>query len=135
MVRTRARGMTLIEVMVALVVTTVGILGALAMISSLFVGATFNRNATEAMTLAQSTIEQVDSQIITMSSPADGPAAAETGLDAYGVTGSGPTNIFTRQLTWGTTLDNQRRSVNVVVSWNDGAGKAHQVVLTGERIP
>jgi prepilin-type N-terminal cleavage/methylation domain-containing protein len=126
----RERGMTLIEVMIALVITTVGLLGALAMIGSLYVGSTFNRNVTEALTLAQSKVEQVNSQVVTIGSPVDGPEPVES-LDALGNAGT----AFTRTTTWATNPAQQTRKVTVVVAWTDGGGRGHSVTLQDERIP
>jgi prepilin-type N-terminal cleavage/methylation domain-containing protein len=129
----RERGMTLIEVMIALVITTVGLLGALAMIGSLYVGSTFNRNVTEALTLAQSKIEQVNSQKVTMASPADGDEPPET-LDALG--NASATGMFTRTTTWSPRPAQQTRIVTVVVSWPNSSGPLpHKVTLQVERIP
>ena len=52
--RRAARGLTLIEVMVALLVTTIALLGALATVGITVRGANFSRNATEASMLVQS---------------------------------------------------------------------------------
>jgi Tfp pilus assembly protein PilV len=124
--------MTLIEVMIALVVTTVGLLGALAMVGSLYVGSTFNRNVTEALTLAQSKIEQVNSQAVTLAAPADGIESTEI-LDAVGNPAGAPG--FTRTTTWATNAAQQTRRVTVTVTWTDGANKSHGVTLQSERIP
>jgi prepilin-type N-terminal cleavage/methylation domain-containing protein len=130
----RQRGMTLIEVMIALVVTTVGLLGALAMVGSLYVGSTFNRNVTEALTLAQTQIEQINSRQITMSVPVDGPPPETTEtLDALGNAVAG--GMFTRTTTWGTNAAQQTRRVTVAVSWTDGGGRPHSISLQDERIP
>ncbi len=130
----KPKGMTLIEVMIALVITTVGLLGALAMVGSLYTASAFNRNATEAMTLAQSKIEQAQSQTVTLS---DGTSldTSETGLDAYGNSGTGATNMFTRKTTWTTSADGSRRVCTVDVGWTDGTGTAHSVTMSTERIP
>jgi prepilin-type N-terminal cleavage/methylation domain-containing protein len=137
MVMRRQKGMTLIEVMIALVVTTVGLLGALAMIGSLYVGSAFNRNVTEALTLAQSKVEEINSKVVTISSPIDGLESTET-LDAYGLTAVSATPVvYTRKVTWYSTraATVATRNAVVEVSWTDGANKTHKVNLTVERIP
>ena len=126
----RQRGMTLIEVMIAMVITTVGLLGALMMIGSLYVGSTFNRNVTEALTLAQTKIEQINSQQVTMATPADGFVETEA-LDPLGNAGSS----FTRTTTWASNQPQQTRRVTVAVTWTDGGGRPHGVSVQGERIP
>jgi prepilin-type N-terminal cleavage/methylation domain-containing protein len=126
------KGMTLIEVMIAMVVTTVGLLGALAMVGSLYVGSTYNRNVTEALTLAQSKIEQINSQQVTMANPTDGLEPPES-LDPLGNAAAG--GIFTRSTLWSSNPAQQTRHIIVTVAWNDGSGRAHAISVQGERIP
>jgi prepilin-type N-terminal cleavage/methylation domain-containing protein len=129
------KGMTLIEVMIALVITTVGLLGALAMIGSLYTGTVYNRSVTEALALAQSKIEQINSLPVTLASPADGTVESEL-LDGLGNVASSLTQVaFTRKTTWGSNLAQQTRRVTVDVTWLDGGGRPHQVSMQGERIP
>ena len=132
--RKNAGGFTLIEVMIALVVSLVGLLGALGLTMSIMNGGTFSRYLTEASTLAQSRLEAINSQVITLTAPANGTVQTETTLDAYGnvVTATGQ---YTRTTTWGTTSDGLRRSIVVNVSWVDGANVTHNVSATEERIP
>lgn len=130
--RRRTRGFTLIEVMMALGVAMVGLLGALALTLSMMTGGTFARNMTEASTLAQAKLEAINSQVITLTNPPAGTYPEPT-LDAYGNTVA--TGMYTRNTTWGLTTDGLRRSVRVEVDWNDASGKAHSVVATEERIP
>jgi type IV pilus assembly protein PilV len=134
--RRSAGGFTLIEVMIALVVSLVGLLGALGLTISLMNGGTFARSMTEASTLAQSKLEAVSSQVITLTAPPNGPVSPSECLDAYGTAVSGsPCPSYTRITTWGLTADGLRRSVSVEVDWTDGAGKVHTVSATEERIP
>ena len=79
--------MTLIEVMVALLVTTIALLGALATVGITVRGAAFSRSATEASVLVQSKLEQwvsLPAANVTTSSPADGTIITESCLDANG---------------------------------------------------
>jgi prepilin-type N-terminal cleavage/methylation domain-containing protein len=134
--RRNAGGFTLIEVMIALVVSLVGLLGALGLTISLMNGGTFARSMTEASTLVQSKLEAVNSQVITLSSPVDTTQSSpltETTLDAFGNVVA--TGQYTRKTWWGTTGDGLRRSVVVEVSWLDGANITHKVSGTEERIP
>jgi len=127
--------MTLIEVMIALVVTTVGLLGALAMIGSLYSGSSFNRNLTEAMTLAQSKVEAINSLF---SLPAANTTETES-LDAYGNTPGSTTPVtYTRTTTWqamGYSSTLGTRTAIVEVKWQDGAGTWHRIFLNAERVP
>jgi prepilin-type N-terminal cleavage/methylation domain-containing protein len=131
--RGRARGMTLIEVMIALLVTTVALLGALATVGATIRGANFSRNATEASVLAQARLEAMVSLpagTVTLSTPIDGDLPDET-LDALGNLGT----IYTRRTTWGTTPDKLRRTVTVTVTWKDGLGMPHKVVAARQKDP
>lgn len=127
--RRRARGMTLIEVMVALLITTVALLGALAIIGVTVHGATFSRNASEASVLAQSKLEQVVSLPAGTTSGALPATTVETKLDANGNTG-GNTGIYTRQTVWSKSSDSLRRQVTVTVTWTDAFDKSHQVTAS-----
>lgn len=138
--RQRAAGMTLIEVMVALLVATVGLLGALAMLGSVIGGASFSRRVTEASVLAQSKLEMEQGRTgITVVAPMNPPNSSpgqpfstET-LDPSGqANGSG---VYTRNTFWSTSTDGQRRGITVVVTWLDGSANAHSVNVYGERIP
>jgi Tfp pilus assembly protein PilV len=124
----RARGLTLIEVMVALLVTTVALLGALATVGVTVRGANFSRNATEASVLVQSQLESKVSLPTGTSGGALPSPQTETNLDANGntdtITGTG---IYTRTTQWSQTLT--QRTVVVIVSWPDPIipSKTHQV--------
>jgi prepilin-type N-terminal cleavage/methylation domain-containing protein len=133
--RRRDRGMTLIEVMIALVVTTVALLGALATVGMTIRGAAFSRSATEASTLAQSQLEALVSwPNVTASSPADGTSTTETQLDGNGMSNPS-TGGYTRTTTWSTSSDGQRRLVTVTVSWVDGLNAAHAVTAVRQKDP
>ena len=120
--------MTLVEVMVALLVTTVGLLGALASVGVTVRGANFSRSASEASVLVQSKLEQVISL----------PAGTTTGtlpsgglpetLDANGnTTTTGP---YTRTTTWSTVPGGLQRQVQVQVDWKDGMNVQHSVMAS-----
>jgi Tfp pilus assembly protein PilV len=131
--------MTLIEVMIALLVTTVALLGALATVGVTIRGANFSRSATEASVLAQSKLEEMVSlpaATVTSSSPADGTTTIETQLDGSGMVNV-TTGVYTRTTVWSTTTvpDALRRVVTVTVQWTDGAGTLHQVVAARQKDP
>lgn len=131
-VRRRTRGMTLIEVMVALLIATVGLLGALAMVGTIIGGTSFSRAATEATVLAQAKIEQEQSRTdVTLAFPASGIESTENNLDAQG----GTTGIYTRITTWGASADGLRRTVSVRVDWFDPLKRPHYVTAQTERVP
>jgi prepilin-type N-terminal cleavage/methylation domain-containing protein len=131
--RRRSRGMTLIEVMVALLVTTIALLGALATVGITVRGASFSRNATEASVLVQAKLES----LVSLPAGTSGGALptpttlTETLLDANGNSGG----IYTRTTTW--TQTTAQRTCTVIVSWPDTVypndpTKNHSV--TGARI-
>jgi prepilin-type N-terminal cleavage/methylation domain-containing protein len=129
--RARARGMTLIEVMVALLVTTIALLGALATVGITVRGASFSRNATEASVLAQSKLESLVSTLTGTSGGALPTVVAEAGLlDANGNAGTG--GVYTRTTTWSqTTLS---RTCTVTVSWPDPIVPTNTHSVTASRI-
>jgi prepilin-type N-terminal cleavage/methylation domain-containing protein len=128
----KTRGMTLIEVLVALAVSSVGLLGALALLGVMFQGSTFSRNVSEASVLAQSHVEDLVSLSgVTLASPA--PSTTVDTVDAFGNIAPGAT--YTRSTTWGLSTDGQRRLIIVNVAWTDGLGRPHAVTATRERSP
>jgi Tfp pilus assembly protein PilV len=128
--------MTLVEVMMALLVTTVALLGALATLGATVRGTTFSRNATEASVLAQSQLETVVSwPTVTATSPADGTTTTENNLDSNGISTTSPNGAYTRATAWSSTADGQRRVVSVTVSWLDGMGGTHQVTAARQKDP
>lgn len=127
--RRPARGLTLIEVMVALLVTTVALLGALATVGITVRGANFSRNATEASVLAQSKLEELVSLPAGTSGGALPPSTIESGstaIDANGNSGTG--GIYSRTTTWTQTA--MQRTVAVTVSWTDALNTTHQVTAS-----
>ncbi len=143
----RARGLTLIEVMVALLVTTIALLGALATVGVTVRGANFSRMATEASVLVQSKLEQMVSytaSTVTASTPVDGTTITEPCLDANGTApavsctaGQLAAYPYQRVTVWGTTTapDAGRRTLTTTVSWTDANGNPHSVVATRLKDP
>ena len=142
------RGLTLIEVMVALLVTTIALLGALATVGVTVRGANFSRQATEASVLAQSALEALVSTTaanVTSSSPPDNTTISEPCLDANGVAPVGSCTVnsnaaypYDRETVWSTQImsdGSKPRTVTVTVNWNDLAGNAHKVVATRFKDP
>lgn len=125
--------MTLVEVLVSLGVMQVGVLGTMALVSTLFHSGQFARDMSEASRLVQSRLEALDSVAgVTLSSPPSG-SSVEPPMNAFGVTSSvGP---FTRTTTWSTTSDGLRRHVDVVVTWADARGRVHRAQSSRDRVP
>lgn len=130
--RRSERGMTLLEVLIALGISSVGLLGALAMLGALMQGGAFSRSATEASILAQSRLEELVSLPLA-SLPANGTVVTEAGLDPLGRLNTGGT--FSRVTTWGPSPDGMRRTITVSVAWNDGLGRPHAVTAARDRAP
>jgi len=124
--RRRARGLTLIEVMVALLVTTIALLGALATVGITVRGANFSRSATEASILAQSKLETK----VSLLTGATGtlPAFESETIDANGnIVPTGTAGAYTRTTAWNASTDGLRRVCTVKVMWTDGLGAQHWV--------
>ncbi len=127
------RGMTMMEVMMAIIVATIGLLGSLAMMSLLYRTSTYSRNLTEAMSLVQSKLElEVTRGGLTLTSPASG-TTTESPMTALGDTTGGGPYLFTRATTWSVSTDGKRRKVAVTVTFLDSAGIQHTVLAERER--
>jgi Tfp pilus assembly protein PilV len=127
--------MTLIEVMAALMLATVALLGALALLLSSTRGGVFARSLTEASTLVQSKLETVAARSsVTSSSPADGLESQETKLDAFGAVNT-TAGQYTRTTVWSTQTIGSctRRRATVTVTWSDAFGTPHTVTAWRER--
>jgi prepilin-type N-terminal cleavage/methylation domain-containing protein len=144
----RQRGMTLIEVLVAMLIATVGLLGGLAMIGSVMGGGANARHASEAQVLAQSRLEQLqslagvsavlDTGTYSFTTPVpvfakevvgDGTGGSAQPMDATGISNTSNTNlnIFIREVSWQSYTDPSitgpfalRRLITVRVCWFDG---------------
>ena len=130
----RSRGMTLIEVMMAMIVTLVALMGALATVGMLIRGSAFSRSVTEASALAQSLLEALVSlPTVPASSPAAG-TTTETQLDGNGMVNSA-SGLYTRATTWSTSSDGLCRVITVDVSWIDGLNVPHHVWAARQKAP
>jgi len=130
---TRARGMTLVEVLVSLAIAQVGVLGTLALVTTTIVGSTFSRNLGDATRLAQSRLEALDSLAgVTLTNPHDG-TTVEAPMNGFGV--PDPAGPYSRTTTWSVTSDGLRRHIDVVVSWTDVRGRSHSATSSRDRVP
>jgi prepilin-type N-terminal cleavage/methylation domain-containing protein len=134
--RTQA-GMTLIEVMISLLLGTIGLLGMLMLVLSLSAGSLFSRQLTEASVLAQSKAEELVSSVgVTLTTPADGdyPSGSPESLDAYGrVAQAGPYQRRWNYSPW-SDAGGSRRRVTVTVRWQDTRGTWHTVVAVRDKV-
>jgi type IV pilus assembly protein PilV len=130
----RERGFTLVEVMVAIILTAVGIIGIGALYMTETRAAGYSRHTTEAATLAEDKLEQlfrVPSGCAPVPCTFNG---AETGpIDSVAQTGTG--GIFTRTWTVSTTSPTQTYwDLVVTVQWVEtDPANPKSVVLRGRR--
>ena len=118
----KTRGFTLIEVLVAALILTTGLLGTLGLATGVIRGNFFSKNLTSATAIAQTQLEAVQNRGYVNATTANFPAAAVT------VT-MGNVN-FART----TTITNDSPSVNtktisVTVSWAESNNAARSVSL------
>ena len=125
------RGLTLPEVLIALLVSMMVLCGVTAMSLSLIQGASLARGISEATALAQSRQEELIPLLGVSLSWPPSATVTEAGLSAAG----GPSGPYTRSTTWALTSDGQRRLITVVVSWADALGVQHGVTIRRERSP
>lgn len=116
-------GFTLIEVMIALVLTAIAVMGIVALFITETQASGFSRHMTEAAVLAQDRVERLRTQ---------GSAAAitnttETGLNERGGSGGIYTRVYSETLT-----DVNWADIAVTVSWNDD-GIGHSVTVRARR--
>ncbi|HEU0034741.1 MAG TPA: prepilin-type N-terminal cleavage/methylation domain-containing protein [Kofleriaceae bacterium] len=126
MTRTRRppeAGFTMIEVLVAIVLCSIAVVGisALARVQSNAAG--FSRRSTEASILAEDQFERLR----LTASPTIASTGSQTGLDENGVVSN--KGVFTRS--WTVTPNGTYADVAVTVSWDDGVTR--KVVLRGRR--
>jgi Tfp pilus assembly protein PilV len=116
------RGFTMVEVMIAILLTAIAVIGIMALFMTETRAASYSRHSTEASALAADKLEKLR----TMSAPTNG---SETGLDAQGAAGG----IFDR--TW--TVDSSNTSyteVVVSVEWDEN-GNTRTISMHGRRQP
>jgi type IV pilus assembly protein PilV len=111
-------GFTLVEIMIALVVLSVGLVALAGLQISAIRGNAFSKRMTTAVSIANARIEQIKS-----TSYANIQSESSTQVTASNMT-------FTRQVTVtnNSPLSNTK-TVNVTVTWSDGS-KSHSVPIT-----
>jgi Tfp pilus assembly protein PilV len=113
-------GFTMVEVMIALLLTAVAVVGVLGVYLAQSRASSFSRHTSEAVTLAQDKLEQLRTQ------PATATSGSETNINER----AAATGIFTRR--WTVTLGTGYADVVVTISWSED-GFARQFVLRGRR--
>lgn len=124
--RTQA-GFTMIEVMIAVLLTAIAVIGIVGLYRVQTRSAGYSRYATEASVLAADKMEQLRTKVITTDIF---PAVSDGPLDARGVPTA--TGMFTRS--WTATNAGGFWDLEVRVSWNDD-GTPRNVTLHSLRNP
>lgn len=119
----REAGFTMIEVMIALTLTAIAVLGIVALFITQTKASGFSRHMTEAAVLAQDTIERLRTQ----GSAAAISATTQSNLNERGGSGGIFTRTFSEVLT-----DPNWADIVVTVSWADD-GIPHTVSVRGRR--
>ena len=114
------RGFTMIELLVALLLTAVAVMGILGAYRAAVRSSSYSRHASEAAVLAQDRLEQLRTQA----------AVATTGSDVNINERGVATGIYTRS--WTVTLATGYADIVVTMTWTDD-GVARSFVLRGRR--
>jgi len=113
------QGFTLIEVMIAILLSAIAVVGLVGIYSVQTRGSSVSRHTTEAAVLAEDRMEDLRTQI----APATG---SESGLDALGAAGG----IYNRA--WTVAIGGSDITYSVTVSWNED-GITRNVTLRSKR--
>jgi len=113
------QGFTLIEVMIAILLSAIAVVGLVGIYSVQTRGSSVSRHTTEAAVLAEDRMEDLRTQI----APATG---SESGLDALGAAGG----IYNRA--WTVAIGGADITYSVTVSWNED-GITRNVTLRSKR--
>ena len=113
--RSSEAGFTMIEVMVAMLLTAIAIIGILALFMAQTKASGFSRHMTEATALCQDKLEKLR----TLTATSIGINGTDAALDEKGVTGTG---IYTR--TWSYTVQASYVDILCTMTWTeDGVAK------------
>jgi prepilin-type N-terminal cleavage/methylation domain-containing protein len=122
--QTSEAGFTMIEVMIAMTLTALAILGIMALYTTNMRASGFTRHQTEASVLAESKIEDIRTL------PAATPPAGSPEIN-IGPLGASTTGIFKR--VWTEVVGTTYADITVTVSWNDDDPLGHAVVMHARR--
>jgi Tfp pilus assembly protein PilV len=125
--RSRQAGFTIVEVMIALLLTAIAIMGIIGLYVTTTRASGFTRHTTEASVLAEDKVEKL--RTLTPASSIPTPVT-EAGIDPEGKTGTGGiyTLTYTVTIPGGSTFAN----VQVIVTWVDDA-ITHTVTVNSRR--
>ena len=138
--RRRQRGFTVIELLIAMTLSTVGLLGLMALQSIAIRGNMMSRNLVEATAIAQQRLEAAQrTSYATLSTLAEGSGC----LTAFGGTSavnpnpdtSNTTEAIYSRCTQVTVNANGTTDIKVAVWWKDQVGRSHSIELDSKRSP
>jgi prepilin-type N-terminal cleavage/methylation domain-containing protein len=115
-------GFTLIEVLVAVMLSLIGLAGVLGLQRASSRATGYSRHATEAAILGEDKLERLRTV------PTADLAGGSEHVDAQGVAGAGP---YTR--TWTVTWTGDIADLSVVVSWFEGGTEPHGITYRTRR--
>ena len=115
-------GFTLIEVMLAMTLTALAIMGIIATYATETKASGFSRHSTEAAVLAEDKVEKL------RTGPSTAQAGTETAINERGLTT--PAGIYTRAYTQ--TPSASYADITVTVTWADD-GQSHTVTVNARR--
>jgi prepilin-type N-terminal cleavage/methylation domain-containing protein len=125
--RAASGGFTLIEVLIAMTLTALAIMGIIALYITETKASGFSRHTTEASVLAQGKVEELRNQGSAVDIGSAGSPQSEANIGALG---SGSTGMYTRL--YYETVGSNYAEIGVTVQWNDD-GTDHTVTVTGRR--
>jgi type IV pilus assembly protein PilV len=117
-----SRGFTLIEVLVTILILTIGLLGTAGLTTAIIRGNSFNKNLTTATTVAQTQLEAIQRAGYTgaVINDVSGPFKSSDTVSAGGI-------AFSR--TTGITTASNTKTVTVTVSWTEANSVARSLTL------
>lgn len=126
----KQKGFSLIEALVAFVITAAGLIALASFQAGLFSTSGYNKARTEALSLAQEKIEELKQYTLLsednfIDNNADGVMDADDTYTEAPIDGQNAQ--FTRS--WELTTVGQEKQIDVTVSWNDSANQAQSVML------
>lgn len=112
-------GFTLIEVMIAILLSAVAVIGVIGLYTVESRASTMSRRKTEAAMLAQDKVEQLRTGV----APTATGSGDEPTINVHGVSGTGPEFLFRRQwwITPKGTPAGEWYEIKVTVSWETGS--------------
>jgi type IV pilus assembly protein PilV len=115
-------GFTLIEVLVAMVILTVGLLGTAGLTTGIIKGNFYSKNLTSATAIAQTQLEAVQNKGYAGANTTNFPSATAT-------VGMGGVNFSRTTTITNDSPASNMKTISVVVSWNEANNAARTVTL------